>query len=175
MGKSCRKWLAEQATTATRIVEVGVWLGRSTTVLCKATKGKVWAVDHWRGTPADSAQHDKLYAAALAERDPFTSFSKNLAGPIAVGKVIPVKMGSVAAARKLRSEFGPRSFDFVFIDADHSYDGCKSDIRAWLPMVEAGGLLAGHDFHWPGVAQAVTERFGDDAILGPGSIWSVRT
>jgi predicted O-methyltransferase YrrM len=36
--------------------------------------------------------------------------------------------------------------DMVFVDGDHSYEGCKGDIEAWLPHIKAGGILAIHDF-----------------------------
>jgi hypothetical protein len=54
------------------------------------------------------------------------------------------------------------SLDFVFIDADHSYEGCKADIEGWSRKVRPGGLLAGHDYQNPnfekfGVTQAVDE------------------
>ena len=32
--------------------------------------------------------------------------------------------------------------DFVFIDADHTYEGCLADIRAYLPKVKIGGVIA---------------------------------
>jgi hypothetical protein len=55
------------------------------------------------------------------------------------------------------------SFDFVFIDADHSYSGCLRDIDAWLPKVRKGGIIAGHDYSKKedkqGVNKAVQERF----------------
>jgi predicted O-methyltransferase YrrM len=57
------------------------------------------------------------------------------------------------------------SLDFVFIDADHSYEACLADIKAWIPKVRAGGLICGHDFghpRLPGVEQAVREYFGKD-------------
>src|SRR3990172_2796206 len=51
----------------------------------------------------------------------------------------------------------PGYVDMVFVDADHSYDGCKGDILAWRDKCDA---LAFHDYgspHWPGVADAVNE------------------
>ena len=63
--------------------------------------------------------------------------------------------------------------DMVFIDGDHSYNGCKGDILAWLPNIKPGGIMAVHDFGkkevykdgpidnaphplpWPGVDRAV--------------------
>lgn len=170
MGKTSRKWLAKRAKASLKIIEVGVWKGRSTKVMAKYTKGTVWAVDHWRGTPADPAQHDKLYTEADDTGDTvYAQFRENLAAEIEAGKVIPVRMGSVEAAKHLLGEHGP-VFDFVFIDADHSYEGCRDDIEAYRGLVREGGVLAGHDYHWEGVRRAVDEAFR--AIEpGPGSIW----
>jgi len=49
------------------------------------------------------------------------------------------------------------SLDFVFIDADHSYESVKKDIIAWVPKLKPGGLLSGHDIHLEGVLKAVKE------------------
>jgi len=70
------------------------------------------------------------------------------------------------------------SLDFVFIDADHSYEGCAADIRAWLPKVRAGGILCGHDYRnthcpFPGVERAVEEAFGQPET-GDNFTWFVR-
>lgn len=49
-----------------------------------------------------------------------------------------------------------RSLDFVYIDANHSYEHVVADIAAWAPKVRSGGVLAGHDFrHIKGKAGAV--------------------
>jgi predicted O-methyltransferase YrrM len=48
MGAKGRRWLREQARASQRIIEVGVWKGRSTLVLARATRGTVWAVDQQR-------------------------------------------------------------------------------------------------------------------------------
>lgn len=50
--------------------------------------------------------------------------------------------------------------DLVFIDGDHSYEHCKSDIESWLPHVKEGGVMCLHDYeskYWPGVFQSVNE------------------
>lgn len=65
--------------------------------------------------------------------------------------------------------------DIVFIDGDHSYEGCKGDILGWLPHIsnnKGGGFMVIHDYlkegvpfdpngphpkPWPGVTQAVNE------------------
>ena len=61
------------------------------------------------------------------------------------------------------SKFDDKSLDFVFIDADHTYESAKKDILAWLPKVKAGGILAGHDYPtWEGVTRAVDELFKDN-------------
>ena len=36
-------------------------------------------------------------------------------------------------------------FDFLFIDGDHSFDGAKSDVEMYCPLVKSGGLVAMHD------------------------------
>jgi Methyltransferase domain len=43
------------------------------------------------------------------------------------------------------------SFDFIYIDADHSEDAVKKDLAAWWPLLKKSGLMAGHDFEAPGV------------------------
>lgn len=48
-------------------------------------------------------------------------------------------------------------FKFIFIDADHSYEGCLRDYVAWERLVEPDGMLAFHDTHLPGVAQVVSQ------------------
>jgi predicted O-methyltransferase YrrM len=68
------------------------------------------------------------------------------------------------------------SLDFVFIDADHSYEAVRKDIDAWRSKVRPGGWFGGHDYNrkFPGVIRAVDFVFGArNVITLPGSIWSV--
>jgi len=43
-------------------------------------------------------------------------------------------------------QFDDRTFDFVYIDGNHSYKTVKADLEAWYPKVRPGGMLAGHDY-----------------------------
>lgn len=47
----------------------------------------------------------------------------------------------------------------LFIDGDHSYEGCKADIDAWYPHMTEGGVMLLHDCDEssPGVVRAVEE------------------
>jgi hypothetical protein len=38
------------------------------------------------------------------------------------------------------------AFDFVYIDADHSYEAIKHDLELAWPLIRPGGALAGHDY-----------------------------
>jgi len=38
-------------------------------------------------------------------------------------------------------------FDMVFIDGDHSYDGCLADLINYWPKLRKGGIMVCHDFN----------------------------
>lgn len=54
----------------------------------------------------------------------------------------------------------PESLDFVYVDADHSYEKVAEDLRIWWDRLKPGGVLAGHDlfcYNLCGVTAAVAE------------------
>lgn len=50
-----------------------------------------------------------------------------------------------------------RKINLLFIDGDHSYEGCKRDIEAWTPLTADDGIILFHDYDpsSPGVIRAV--------------------
>ena len=70
------------------------------------------------------------------------------------------------------------SADFVFIDADHSTEGCLEDIGLWAPKVKIGGWILGHDYNRFGINEAVNKAFGGfpdvDYQVLPYSVWAKR-
>lgn len=51
------------------------------------------------------------------------------------------------------------ALDFIFIDANHTYEHVMKDLQIWVPKVRSGGLIIGHDWwsKFPGVITAVIE------------------
>jgi len=43
-------------------------------------------------------------------------------------------------------QFEDDYFDFVYLDADHTYKGVTDDLESWYPKVREGGILSGHDY-----------------------------
>jgi hypothetical protein len=43
--------------------------------------------------------------------------------------------------------FGDNSLDFVYIDANHSFDYVMMDIINWSRKVRSGGTISGHDYY----------------------------
>jgi hypothetical protein len=121
--------------------------------------------DDYHGQLTDASQ-ETFFKMAQASVKPFN------------GRAVIHRDKSINVARK-----APEALDFVFIDADHSYEGCKADIEAWAPKIRPGGLLCGHDYdnteypQW-GVRRAVDEYVaakGLELELGDNFTWFVRT
>lgn len=58
----------------------------------------------------------------------------------------------------------PKSLDWVYVDGDHTYNGCMKDLQAVKDLVKDDGMILGHDYRpawrkrpdW-GVVEAVNE------------------
>jgi hypothetical protein len=135
------------------LVEVGCWKGKSLAYLLGRAKlsGKklrVVGVDHFRGSVGEP---DLLREAS--EKDIKAECWRNCEG---VGYPFELTVLSSAFAA---TTFAPESVDFVFLDASHDRESALADIKAWLPKVKRGGVLAGHDIDAPGVRAAVDQVF----------------
>jgi len=108
--------------------------------------------------------------AEIAERE--TAFAKN--------RRTLLRLDSLRAANR----FARDSLDFVFIDADHTYEGVQQDIAAWWSKVRCGGIVTGHDYKSPrdlrgiwGVSRAVDEfaqQMNLSLEVNPGGVWTLR-
>lgn len=157
------------------VVEVGVAYGRSLAYLAErcSSHTAIWGVDVW----TEHMGGDNLPADVFARMQAYGSAQDACVGELTragvMDRVQLLNCGSLPAA----AMFADESVDLVFIDACHELEPCRADIKAWLPKVRPGGMLAGHDYSWnmfPGVVQAVCEAFGDRERTISGVVWKVR-
>lgn len=149
--------IAEQYTGG-NFVEIGCWKGRSLSsimpVLLENEYKNIYAIDSWRG----SADEINGTFKEAAEIDVFAEFTNNLKECGFDGMYTAIQMDSADSA----SQFEDGYFDVVFIDAEHTYEGFKRDLLAWLPKVKKGGTIAGHDGSDPRIVRALNEQFGSN-------------
>lgn len=148
----------------TTFVEVGVFQGQSLAwlgveVLNRGLPVTIHAVDNFAGWPG-VPQGDEL-------RELFTFNTARIAEALGERFVVHAKPSVEAAA-----EFADNSLDVVWIDADHTYEGCKADIAAWWPKVRPGGFIGGDDWAYPGVRMATIEAFPNVLDIGSGERFS---
>lgn len=160
--------------------EIGVFRGHtSRRLLAYMPNLHLVMVDSWAATDkaSDYAKSGDFHASLSAEQQ--EAFAKEAKGNIgfADDRALILRETSQDAAKLVVDG----SLDFVFIDADHSYEGCKADIAAWLPKVRSGGLISGHDYNNPGydfgVNGAVDEFISAHGLtleLGPNFVWFAR-
>jgi predicted O-methyltransferase YrrM len=149
-------WLAVQAEKHVNIVEIGSNRGRSATAMSDNTGGSVTAVDVWE------------------DSDALDAFRQNMGD-----NVFPYRMTSLTAAAMFAEQ--GKTFDMIFIDASHDYENVKADILAWRPLLDAGGLICGHDYGRESVVgggqydvtRVVDELFPLHKVEVTGSIWAV--
>lgn len=84
-------------------------------------------------------------------------------------RAIVFEEDSVKASNRILDGY----LDFVFIDANHTEEGVTRDIDAWMPKIRDGGILSGHDTHFPSVLKVVKEKIPNfqDA---PDHVWWIR-
>lgn len=151
-------WLADEATKHSRIVELGSYLGRSTRALADNTLGSVIVVDDFKG-PRD--------AISETPEEIYRKFHENMQG-VFLDKIFVHNCDHAT----IQPNF---TFDMCFIDGSHEYEDVKRDIAKWLPFLEKGGLMCGHDFadEYEGVKRAVCEAFAGKQMNLTDTIWAV--
>jgi beta-1,4-mannosyl-glycoprotein beta-1,4-N-acetylglucosaminyltransferase len=154
-------WLAEQAVGCKKIIEVGSFLGRTAKLLSLASCGVVHTVDDY------SQQRLAVGGDATSVRNQMRA---NLEQQLQNGSVVLHDCSSQRAAIHLEEAVGTAWADMIFIDGDHHGLVPEQDIRAYWPLLRAGGLLCGHDMHDEPVRRAV-KKLLPDWLPGPNMLW----
>lgn len=139
-----------------KIAEIGVFKGVYAKELLKSNPSQLTLVDIWQHI-ADDGVYSKLDACNLTDR-----------GHARIWKQVITMFKENPEVEVIR-EFGDihaqtvdnNHYDIVYIDGDHSYEGCLRDMNAWKDKVKVGGFMYGHDYTnsyaWIDVIKSVTE------------------
>lgn len=159
-------------------VEIGVFRGDLSWRLLGANSNLfLYMVDPWSdvvATESYGSTDDKIARFTNADHEQAYRMAME-AVKVFVGQHEVLRMTSAEAAKR----FDDESIDFVFIDGDHSFKGCSSDISLWYPKLRKGGLLSGHDYRDErnyGVIDAVQdfcEATGHQLRTGANYTWFI--
>jgi hypothetical protein len=118
-------------------VEVGTFKGEFSKEILGSWSGKLYMVDVWRDLSEEyqDCSNHKFFETNLYDE---TIKNVNEFGD----RAIMIRTTSESASHIFSND----SLDFVYIDANHSYDFVKQDIKLWYPKIKKGGYILGHDY-----------------------------
>lgn len=133
------------------VAEIGVFKGKfSSQIISIMNPNQLHLIDFWpEETIQSSGERIIGTDACKFVRNTFESEIKN-------NKVVLHR----GLSSQVSQEFPDEHFDWIYIDAGHSYAEVKSDLHCWYPKVKTGGFITGHDYiekTWYGVVGAVNE------------------
>jgi predicted O-methyltransferase YrrM len=131
-----------ERTTHLRILEVGVFEGRSTCWLlqnhCKTPESSIVAIDSFQG----GIEHQGMELGTLRKR-----FEANIATVESPAQVEIREGFSLPQLAKLIAE-GYQRFDFISIDASHQAPDVLGDAVLGFELLKPGGVMAFDDYIW---------------------------
>lgn len=155
-GELCR--LAEYASKATHICEVGSYHGKSALTMALANpKSWITCIDNFENAGCELILRDNLRNV-----NPDQIF-------IIKGTTERIKNWPLFGAF-------PR-YDFCFIDAGHLEPDVTADIAHLRPMMKPGSVMAGHDWNKDmedGVNKGVLNHFTLDRVVIHETLWAVQ-
>lgn len=127
-------------------LEIGSYIGASSCFLANSlTKqnGKLYCIDTW--------QNDSM---TEGEKDTYKEFKKNTARYEKV--IIPLRGYSYNVVKEFENY--NKKIDILFIDGDHSYEGCKTDWQLYSSYLNKNAVIIFHDTGWAeGVKKVINE------------------
>lgn len=113
--------------------EIGVCKGKFSRVFCWNVPDLcLHCIDTWESDPLDPGSEGALNEANYEH-------AKKILQPFNVKFIRKTSMMAL-------NNFEDASLDFVYIDANHSFDYVMQDIIEWSKKVRVGGIVSGHDY-----------------------------
>jgi predicted O-methyltransferase YrrM len=147
-------------------VEIGSWLGKSTYCIAKglgtsSNKSKLYCIDPFN---ADGDFYSKpiyesvIHQKKLSAKEMFLTNMKNF-NLLSMVNILEGYSTDFSAGFK-------EKIDFLFIDANHSYEAVLTDFQDWAPKIRPGGIIAFHDVEF----DPKGDPSGNEVFTGPGLV-----
>lgn len=148
--------------------EIGVWKGATSEKFLKVGLAHLHLVDPWSLTPwFDNLTPDlqekvmEKYSSKLVKsksRKDFQKYYDNVYDSVCKKFNKP----NVTIHRKSSKDFFNEfkgELDWIYIDGDHSYEGCLYDLQQSLKIVKKGGLIMADDYGNKGAVKNAINDF----------------
>ena len=141
-----RAYILEQLDRNSKIVEVGVWKGEFSLQIWNISSPNLLVlVDSWtfdkkvRGCAPQVSGKEPLNQNFFdqAKKDTYDKFEN-------IQNVNILDLNSLEASSKYEDNF----FDYIYIDAEHTYEAVTKDLEVWYPKLKKNGTLFGDDYYW---------------------------
>lgn len=151
-------WLAGRVPVGGLALEIGSFKGKSSASLAAGLKpgARLACIDTWQNKAMPYDQPVDVLPEFMLNVKNYRDFIETYRGT------------SVEVAAEWS-----RPLDLLFIDGDHSYEGCSTDLKAWLSFLKPGGWVAFHDSSEEGVARAISELFPKSNQSSARYAWSI--
>ena len=155
-------FLANDLNLTGRAVELGVWRGEFAEHNLNKWRGaKYVLVDLWTSRDTDCVNGNESFCVyggneSRSYDKMVTGLRMQRGGARFAGRYEMVQNSTLEAA----TLFPDGHFDWLYLDATHTYAEAKADLDAWYPKVRLGGLISGHDY------QFQHQAIGDGYVFG---------
>ncbi len=144
------------------MIEIGSYMGESTMLFASSKLfNKIYAIDPLKGNEVFNDTSECSWDEVKNQFNINTRFFDNI-------ELIQ------EYSQYTVSKFKDKSIDFIYIDANHTYESVKNDLQLYLPKLKSNSVIAGHDYcdiKWPGVIEAVNEVLGKPKKVYQDSSW----
>jgi hypothetical protein len=146
--------------------ELGVSIGQNFDCLMQLNKNlRLYGIDSFESEGNELEQYDKGLYQGRTQTNAIENAKR-------IEEKYPNRARMIFERTDKACEIIPDGhLDFIFIDADHTYEGVIRDIEMWEPKVQKDGLIIGHDLNWGSVARAVGEKFSSFWISAD-NVWA---
>lgn len=144
------------------IIEVGTWMGHSAIHMGRRARSLepealTLCVDTWLGSSEHYFNDEHVALLALRHGRPsfYEAFLSNVAYHRLQDGILPLSISSHAGFEILQ-RLNVKA-DLIYIDAGHSFDDVKRDVRDYRKLLSDTGVIFGDDYFHPPVKRAVDE------------------